>query len=405
MGTDKRRNYGSGSIYQRASDGRFVGTIEAGWTRTGSRRRITVTAKTRAEVNRKLRDKRLAIENAGQVKGGRATVKSWAQEWLKITAKTSRPKTHTTDLAAVNAWIIPTIGHKRLDGLTPADIRAVSDAIRAAGHATSTALRYHGTLQRILRAAILEGHNVPSRVLAVDAPTANATDRTALSVPHALAVLAVASTLPHGSRWAMALLQGMRQGECLGLTWECVDLDRLTVSVSWQLQALPYIDATHKELGFRIPDGYEARHLEAAVHLVRPKSTKSRRVIPLLPWMRDALVKWQAIAPESPHGLVWPGVDGSPAQTRADTREWEALQATAEIGHPAGRYYKGHEARNTTATLLLEAGVDESVRLAIMGHSKITTTRGYEYVDVELLRAALGKVATRLQLDGHPSQG
>jgi len=399
MSAEKRRDYGSGSVYQRKGDGRWVGVAEAGWTRAGTRRRISVTGRTEAEAKRKLRDKRAEIEKAGYApRSGRTTVKAWADDWLKITRRTSRPKTYTTDLAAVTAWIVPTIGQKRLDHLAPDDIRAVAEAVREAGLATSSALRYHGALSRMLRAAVLEGYNVPSRVLATEAPQANPTDRTALTLPEALSVLSVAATLPHGSRWAMAFLQGMRQGECLGLTWPCVNLANDTIAVSWQLQALPYIDANDKKRGFRIPDGYEARHLEGAQHLVRPKSKKSQRVIPLLPWMRNALIEWEAIAPGSPYGLVWPGTKGAPAQTRADTREWEAIQTTAGVGHPAGRYYKGHEARNTTATLLLEAGVDESIRLAILGHANIDTTRGYEFVDVEQARAALSLVAARLQL-------
>ena len=38
-------------------------------------------------------------------------------------------------------WIVEAIGHKRLTDLTPADVRAVDDAIRAEGLSTSTALR------------------------------------------------------------------------------------------------------------------------------------------------------------------------------------------------------------------------------------------------------------------------
>ena len=40
-----RRDYGAGSIYQR-KDGKWIGTIEAGYTATGARRRITVAGKT-----------------------------------------------------------------------------------------------------------------------------------------------------------------------------------------------------------------------------------------------------------------------------------------------------------------------------------------------------------------------
>ena len=40
-----------------------------------------------------------------------------------------------------------------------------------------------------------------------------------------------------------------------------------------------------------------------------------------------------------------------------------------------------HEARNTTATLLVEAGVDPKIIKAILGHSSIVTSRGYLHVN------------------------
>src|SRR5690606_37801270 len=109
--------------------------------------------------------------------------------------------------------------------------------------------------------------------------------------PAARALLEAAASAGTAARWSAALLQGMRQGECLGLTWDAVDLDAGTVDVSWQLQPLPYLDRRDKAVGFRVPDGYEARHLHDAVHLVRPKSTRGRRVIPLVPWMTAALTQ------------------------------------------------------------------------------------------------------------------
>lgn len=57
-----------------------------------------------------------------------------------------------------------------------------------------------------------------------------------------------------------------------------------------------------------------------------------------------------------------------------------------------------HEARHTTATLLLSVGVDPEIIKAIMGHSKIVTTQGYQHVSQEMMRAALEKGASALAL-------
>lgn len=390
----RRREYASGSIYQRKDTGKWVGTYSAGWTERGTRRRVSVTGRTEAEVKRRLRDKIAAARAGSAAESSRATVKSWAEEWLTRRATTVRPKTYSTDRAAVMRWIIPTIGHVRLDALTPAHIRAVRQAVTRED-STTTALRHHRVLVKLLRDAIRDGHHVPARVLATEAPRVAVHDRDAMTVDQALAVLAEASRRPDSSRWVAALLQGMRQGECLGLTWPEVGEDRLTVS--WQLQALPYADRTDRS-GFRVPDGFEARQLDRSWHLVRPKSRAGWRVIALVPQMRALLDEWWQTGPSSSHGLVWPRPDGGPRRPADDRREWRELQAAAGVAHPSGRPYIAHEARHTTSTLLMALGVPESVRVAILGHSSIAVTRGYEHVEIAEQARALGAVAERLRL-------
>lgn len=407
MSKAKRQDYGEGSIYQRKSDGRWMATLEAGFTATGARRRVTVSAKTEAEVKKRLKRKKGEIAREGQVLGtSRKTVKAWADEWLEMTARTSRPKTHTTDKGAVRKWIVPTIGHRRLDELTPGDRRAVATAMRTADKPLppSTQRRYDGVLVRMLKAAVEEGHTVPSRVIAMKPPKASPNDRQAMAFAHALAVLVQIANLPHGSRWVAALLQGMRQAECLGLTWPEVAWptgDRPgSITISWQLQALPYVDVKRKALGFLVPDDYEARQLVGAWHLVRPKSSAGWRTIPMVPWMADALAAWQKVCPDSPHDLVWPAADGSPRNPRDDQDEWHALQEAAGVAHPSGRPYYPHEARHTTATLLMELGVAESVRILIMGHSSIQVTRGYETAEMRHALDGLTLLADKFQLGG-----
>src|SRR5690606_9133917 len=123
---------------------------------------------------------------------------------------------------------------------------------------------------------------------------------------------------PDASRWVAALLQGMRPAECLGLTWDAIDFDRDTIDVSWQLKPLPYRIPRDRDSGFRHPPDYTVRHLQGAHHLVRPKTGRGKRMVPLVPWMRAALLDWRDRAPASPHGLVWPGEDGGPRIDKDD---------------------------------------------------------------------------------------
>lgn len=401
-GDVSRRGYRTGSVYQRASDGRFLATIEAGYTANGGRRRITVTGKTRQVVLRKLRDKRLELDREGHRNVQRTiTVAKWAPSWLEAIQPQVTPNAYNTDRAAVRA-IVEAIGAVKLGDLRPSDVRAVAAKIRKKGLSTSTALRYQGSLMRMLKAASLDGYSIPPNVLLTEMPTAAVNDREAMLINQAIDALVHIAAMPDGSRWAIPFLQGHRQEESLGLTWPEINLDAETLRISWQVQYLKYVDRSDPSKGFLIPDGYEARHLVGAAHLVRPKSDAGWRTQPLVPWAVSALRTWREIAPENEHGLVWPGrsVKGQtwPRNPASDRSQWKAIQAALGIAHSTGRPYHVHEIRHTTATLLQELGVDEGVRVAIMGHSTVASTRAYEHVDLGPKRLALAQAAERLGL-------
>jgi len=391
---------GTGSVYQRESDGRWVATIEAGWTARGARRRITLTAKTQAEVRRKLRDKQAQIARDGLPSPGasdRVTVKAWCEQWLAMTVRTSRPGTFISDRAAVNKWIIATIGHKRLTELTPADVRKLQRAQEDAGGATSSVNRTHGVLNRILTAAVLEGYQVPQRVRETPGVGVGRTDRDAIPLDDALRILQVALARPDATRWVAAMLQGVRPGEARGLTWEQIDLAAGTMTLAWQLQALPYRIPRDRESGFRVPRDFEAINLIDAFHLVRPKTDAGIRVVPLIPWMQNALTEWREVAPANQWGLVWPRADGRPRDAKDDRAAWY------EVAEQAGVKIKGrnpllYENRHTAATLLLAAGVDETTIKAILGHATVLSTKAYLHADQARTRRALESTAAILRL-------
>ena len=394
-----RRTYtvphGQGSFYQRA-DGMWVGSLMAGWTERGTRRRVTVSSRDRDTAWDKLTAarKRAAV---GEVVAQVPTVKAWSETWLAATRDHVKPGTYDQYRTRTKAWVVPILGTKRLDRITPADLRALQTAMEDAGRSQGTKRAVHSCLMTMLSAAVVEGHPVPRSVLAVRKPPAGLGTRDAIPLEQALPLVALARTRTDGPRWVAALLQGMRQAECLGLTWDAVDWDERTIDVSWQLVELTYHDRTAKT--FRVPPGYEVRQLHGAQHLARPKSRAGRRVVPMVPWMTEALRAWQAVAPDSPHGLVWPAPDGQPRRADDDRADWYALLADADVHKPDGARYVLHEARHTAASLLLAAGVDPEVVRAIMGWSSVAMRRTYSHASPEVVRDALSRSAAQLQLE------
>ena len=395
-----RLPYGEGSFRWDERRQLWRGRLDAGYTSSGKRRQLDVTGKDEDRAWAKLMAKKKALEEGTLTSSAieRMTVAEWSATWISEHQKRVRPSTFTGELGYLNKWILPAVGSRQLRDLSPRDLRAIEDLMRRAGRSSTTIRSVQRQFQRIVKSAKAEGLIVPDTVLLAKAVGKAVSDRDAIPLEDALRLLEVASSRPDAARWVAALLQGMRQGECLGLTWEAVDLETGTIDISWQLQTIPYEDRAAGT--FRTPDGYEARHLEGTYHLVRPKTVRGYRIIPLVPWMVSALEAWREVAPASPHGLVWPRPDGSPQSSRMDSSAWKDLQREAGVSKgEADDLYVLHEARHTTATLLLAAGVDPEVIKAILGHSDIVTSRGYQHVNQAMTRAAMLKVAKRLGLE------
>lgn len=422
----RKRSYGEGTIYQR-SDGMYVGIVEGGTNANGKRRRLPVYSKDYDECARKLRDKQRALAlNMVTDVSPRATITTWAKEWLPLRESTQRPNSYNADASAVRRWIVPTIGHVRFDALQPAHVRAVEKAQRTAGRSSSTMARTHSVLMSLLRAARQEGYPVTDRVLDVPAPALAVSDRDAMAVEHAVKVLEVAAANPEGqpdaSRWVAGLLNGVRQAEALGLTWSAVDFESDVLRLSWQLQPIPYKHGCTDDKGiatcgrkragscpqrrFRIPDGYATHQLHGRLHLVQPKTKKGARELPMVPWMRTSLHAWWEACGKPEDGLVWPSAAGRPVPSKDDDAAWYALQDLAGVRHPTRldgddepARYTMHEMRHTTATLLRKAGVDPAVIAAILGQTKLVES--YVHVDWSpQAAAALQLVADQLALPG-----
>jgi hypothetical protein len=126
-----RRVRGEGSIYRRA-DGRYSGQLDLG-LHAGKRRRRTVYGRTEEEVARKLRDARREVE-AGNLNTSSVTVEHWIRYWLdNIAANKLKPRTLATYRSYADRYIVPVLGRKKLDRLTPAHVRYMAVAsIKAA---------------------------------------------------------------------------------------------------------------------------------------------------------------------------------------------------------------------------------------------------------------------------------
>lgn len=406
------RDRGSGSVSFNASKKLWIGTIEVGWTARGTRRRVSVSAKTKRDALTKLKAKQREILKGGlpaEGVGRAVTIKKYADAWLARREVEVRPSTFNADRWATQKYIIPAIGRRRLEQVTAHDVRKVIQAVEDAGLGATSAVRCHTALQTLLKAALVDGHTVPAGALLVSPPELGESSRDEIPLEHAITILRSLRGNPQRLRWYLAFLAGVRPAEARGLTEAAFDLDNHTIDVSWQIKELPLRVKGDSSSGYKSKKGDEVRQIVGAWHLTRPKTTAGKRIIPMVPWVEDAYREWLTIRPESPYGLVFPRAStspryvGHPVRDGWDREAWYLLLDDLGIKKKGGGQYVPYEMRHTCASLLARLGVSDHIITMILGHATIISTKAYIHVGQAEAMEALTGVGHRLKLTASSS--
>lgn len=409
----KRRQRGEGSVFQRASDGMWVGRVELGWI-NGKRARKSVYARTQAEAVKRLRDARKAVELGDRTTASQS-VAQWLTTWIEEVCPAKprmKPGTLTGYRSIVRKHLIPAIGNVRLDRLAPQHVREVHRYALNHGVSPTTVGHIHRALGTALNDAMREGLVTRNVVSLVPKPAAAIIPRRPLELAEARRFFAAIDGDRLASRWHTAFLLGLRQGECLGLRWSMLDLDQGVADVAWQLQRVPYkhgcgLLMTSKPVCGRRADhcpqrsldlrpGMDHIGLEGRLVLQKPKSGTGRVVPlpePLVASLRERRARYvvEQAGFEVDYDLVWTDLKGHPLKPAEDRAAWHAALEAAEIPRT-----DQHSARHTTATLLLAMGVPEHVIMSILGHSQAITTRGYAHADLTMQKAAVAELGSKL---------
>jgi site-specific recombinase XerD len=416
----RRRGNGDGGLYWMASRNLWRAVVDNGYTADGRRRQLSATGRTAEIAREKLKEKLHEIDAFGAPIDKTKKVQDWAAQWLDTVTKTKlKPNAQASYESVTRNWITPVLGSRAVATLKPSDVHAMIKNVTDSGRSSSTALKAYNILSGMLEAARVEG--LCSRNVAADVkpPSAATSNRGALTTDQALRILEVAAGKPGGTRWWVALLAGLRQSERLGARITSLYLDEAdgtdTLGVEWQLDEIvsehgceARADGTWscgKKRGafcpqkrLKIPYGFEYEQLVGRLCLIRPKSGHSR-FVPLIPALAAAL-RADIAAAESkpnPYGLIWRHDDGSPFLPGEDGQEWrdilfEAGLITEDQLAPGSEVPTTHWARHTTATVLMELGVDAKIIGEIVGHQSERITQRYQHVSSAAARDAMNKL-------------
>lgn len=414
------------SIYK-GKDGRWHGRVTMGVRDDGKPDRRHVSAKTEAEVTKKVRALEKDRDSGRTKRPGRAwTVERWLTHWLEnIVVGNVRPKTLAGYQTAVYRHLIPGIGAHRTDRLQAEHIEKLYAAMRSKGLKPATVHQVHRTLRTALNEALRRGQIVRNPALIAKAPRLVEEEIEPFTVAEARRILDVAHTRRNGVRIALALALGLRQGEALGLQWADVNAEQSTLTIRRAIQRLTWrhgcTDAHacgakyHKTAECKPgckrhtracpppcpPDctshaRWCPQRRDGGLVVVDTKSVAGRRVVgvpaPLMEWLtrhRTAQEEERERAGDlwQEGGWIFAQPVGKPTDPRADYGEWRDV--LSEAGVRAARL---HDARHTAATMLLVLKVPTRAVMGVMGWSHANLTRRYQHVPVEVLTGIADQV-------------
>lgn len=366
----------AGALYKR-QDGRWIAAIVHPPADGRRGRRQTVSATTRAAA-RKRRDALLTELANEHTQREQMTVGALLERWLRdIVDVKLAPKTRQSYRYAVDRYIRPAIGSTRLSALQPAAIQALYASVASRGYG-EMAKRCHTVLHRALGLAVLWELLDRNPADRVERPRVQRQAMQAFTEQETQRLLAVALEQPDAAMWLLALLNGPRQGELLGVLWADLDLER----GAWHVQrSLSYTTGKHYDLKFTKTG--KTRHLWLDALVV--DALKRHRAAQRLQRLAVGAL-WEE------WGLVFPRADGRPLHPNTVKRRWKSLCKRAGV-----RLLRQYDCRATWASQMLAQG--ESIKLVAegLGHSNAATTLAhYSHVSPSMHREAGKRLAERL---------
>jgi integrase len=300
------------------------------------------------------------------------TLNQHLDRWLEICAKPRlRAKSLQDYEGLLRRYVRPQLGTRALPTLSAFDIQTLYGEL-CDRNLSARSIRYtHAVLRSSLKQAVRWNLILANPADLVDLPRQDRRPASVFSVEQARTFVKAIAGHPYETLFALAMTTGMRPSEYLALTWNDLNLNVGTISISRTLE--------WRKGGWQFAD---------------TKRPLSRRVVKLQAWVL-ALLK--AHFSEDQRGCAGDLVFR--AKRRGPIRESRFVQCyfkplLESASLPAIRLY---DLRHTAATLSLAAGVSPKVISEQLGHASVAFTLDvYSHVLPHMQDAAAERVQALL---------
>lgn len=348
------------SKMKKRADGRYCKEVYLDKLPNGKYRRIAVYGKTQKEVNEKAAALKQQYEDGLLIENSNITFEEMARIWIENCKPDISDQHRYSYESYIRNHLNPNIGNMKLKDLKPLHMQRILNKMNDEGLSTNTMKKVRMTGTQILETAIDNNLLIKNVFRKVAVPNKPAKERRALTEEE----IRMITEHWNGHRMSLAamimLYCGLRRGEMVALTWEDIDLENRTITVSKSAQISPNQPV-----------------------LKLPKTEAGIRVVPIPEVLMVAL---RHSAKKS--GLICTMTDGKTMMTGSGwSRGWDSYLyfLNLDLGGKPATGGKGvtwvidkkitpHMLRHTYATLLFDAGVDVKSAQQYLGHSCLEVT-------------------------------
>lgn len=395
----RKRANGEGSIRKR-SNGIWEARVTVGVNpETGKLISKSVYGRTQKEVREKLNALQkgeqqavnppaagpgIASEAANEPEQKEMTVGEWLDTWLKEYLADVKQGTSIHYESVVRLHLKPALGDIPLSQLRTPMVQKFYNKLRAEQRSPKYIKNIHGVLHRALNMAVRVEYLERNPTSACILPKVVEKQVTPLDAPEQKRLFIALKGNPFETLFLTATFTGMRIGELIGLTWDCVDFENEVIYVEKQL-----VQTRKKGQKYRFGT---------------LKNGKTRVIAPA-PYIMQVLKKHKIAQAEQRllmgdlwnpgefPNLVFTHKDGSHYSQPTIWKEFQDILAAAGLEH-----HRVHDLRHTFAVNSLRAGDDIKTLQENMGHySAAFTLDRYGHVTETMRRESSNRMQTFIE--------
>ncbi len=324
---------------------------------TGKQIQRSISGKTQKEVAKKLKEATAAIDAGTYTAPSKMTIGEWLDIWTAEYLGGVKPRTVDLYKGVVKSRLKPGIGALRLEVLTPHAVQSYYNGLSKEGLAPKTVKNIHGILHKALQQAVSNSYIRTNPADSCILPRAVRKELKPMDEDMITAFLKIVKGHQYEELFKVTLFTGMREGEVLGLMWDCVDLTKGTVTIDKQLQMI--------------------RGSKGQYQIVPTKNSKGR-TISIAPFVVDTLrrVKHQQLENRLRYGESWEDsgfvfTNELGYHLSASTVYKSFKKVMQDIGSPETRF---HDLRHSYAVASIRSGDDIKTVQENLGHATAAFT-------------------------------